>query len=135
MDWRELQKWARSSAVDIARRSSELAEEMADSKLADQALEATKKLGQQGRRVALDTTNWAQEQYINATEPTDANNWYLRAARACESASDAILRERPGTSTKISRVVAANVGAASTTAGIFSIAALVGSASPDFARR
>lgn len=129
MDWKELQIRARSLATDIARKSTELAGELAESKLADRARKSASELGRQGRRAAIEVKDWAQDKYANATEPTDAKNWYQRAALACETASDAILRERSGTSAKISQGVAAKLGAASTTAGIFSIAALIGSAS------
>lgn len=129
MDWKELQMRARSSAIDIARKSSELAEKLAESELANKARDTATELGLHGKRAAVEAKDWAQEKYVNATEPTNARNWYQRAAMACETASDAILRERSGTSTKISRGVAAKLGAASTTAGIFSIAALIGSAS------
>ena len=122
-------KELRSSVLEIARKSSALADEVAESKFAHQGREAASKLGRQVKRAAFESKDWAQKKYVSATEPTDASNWYLRAATACESASDAILRERSGTSAKISRVVAAKLGVASTTTGIFSIAALIGSAS------
>jgi hypothetical protein len=122
-------KELRSSVLEIARKSSALADEVAESKFAHQAREAASKLGRQVKRAAFESKDWAQKKYVSATEPTDASNWYLRAATACESASDAILRERSGTSAKISRGVAAKLGFASTTAGIFSIASLIGSAS------
>lgn len=129
MDWKDIQARARSSATDIARKSKKLAGDISESRLADRVRDAIDDLGRRGKQAAAETKDWTHEKYVSATEPTDAKNWYLRAARACEASSDAILRERSGTSTKISRGVAAKLGAASTTAGIFSIAALIGTAS------
>jgi hypothetical protein len=129
MDWKKIHEQAKATAQDIAHKSSHFIDQISDSKLADHTRQVTKKVEQHSRQAASGAKDWAQEQYAQVTEDFNETNWYLRAAKACESASDAILRERSGTSAKISRAIIAKLGMAGTTAGIFSIATLIGSAS------
>ncbi len=62
-------------------------------------------------------------------EPLSADNWFLKAAIACERASDAVLREEKGASTRVAKGVAGKLGAVGTSVGIFSIASILGTAS------
>ena len=62
-------------------------------------------------------------------ESLSADNWFLKAAVACEGTSDALLREEKGASTRVAKGVAGKLGAAGASVGIFSIASLLGTAS------
>lgn len=67
--------------------------------------------------------------YSSKCEPLSDVNWFAKAAAACEDASDAVLREEKGASSKVAKGVAGKLGAAGTSVGIFSIASLLGTAS------
>ena len=54
---------------------------------------------------------------------------YTEAAEACEGVNDALLREEGGTTAKMTKVAAVKLGAIGTSAGIFGVAATVGTAS------
>jgi len=62
-------------------------------------------------------------------KPVSDGNWFIKAALACEGASDAVLREGKGASTRIAKGVAGKLGAAGASVGIFSIASILGTAS------
>jgi len=113
MDWAVLKKKANFIAVDLSHKTQKTASQ----------------LGGVGKQIVDVAGHWAHNKYVTATEPTSEHNWYLRAANACETVSDAISRNKKGVSTRISKGVAAKLGAASATAGIFSIASLIGTAS------
>ena len=104
------------------------AKEISNSDAFDQATKATTQIGQSGKNVVIGAAEWMGEQYTSVNEPINEANWYLKAAKACENASDALLRHQSGTSSKISKIVISKLGAASATAGIFSIASLIGTA-------
>jgi hypothetical protein len=53
---------------------------------------------------------------------------YSEIAEACEGVSDALFRETSGTTAKMTKIAAAKLGAIGTSAGIFGIAATVGTA-------
>jgi hypothetical protein len=53
---------------------------------------------------------------------------YTEVSEACEGVSDALLREEGGTTAKMTKVAAVKLGAIGTSAGIFGIAATVGTA-------
>lgn len=129
MGLKDIQARAKSSTTDIVRKSKKLGSKIAEGHLADRMRKTKDGLGSRGKKASDDAKEWLQEKYLGITERTNVKNWYQNAANACEACSDAILREQPGTSSKISRGVAAKLGAASASAGIFSIAALVGTAS------
>lgn len=69
------------------------------------------------------------ENYSSKREPVSDANWFAKAATACEDASDAVLREEKGATSKVTKGVAGKLGAAGTSVGIFSIASLLGTAS------
>jgi hypothetical protein len=54
---------------------------------------------------------------------------YTEIAEACEGVNDALLREEGGTTAKMTKVAAVKLGAIGTSAGIFGVAATVGTAS------
>jgi hypothetical protein len=62
-------------------------------------------------------------------EPLTAVNWYRRTAEACEKVGDAILHEKSGISGRIVKTVTGKLGFVGTTAGMFSLASLLGTAS------
>lgn len=93
------------------------------------ALQAGRKTGRNLLASASRTGEWMMEKRIGYTAETGVTNWYIRAAKACEQNADAIQGAQDGVSSKISRGVAAKLGMASTSAGIFSIASLIGTAS------
>lgn len=66
---------------------------------------------------------------VQNLEPVTDNNWYGRAAESCEQVSDAILREKSGISGRIVKGIAGKLGFVGTTAGMFSVASLLGTAS------
>ena len=113
MDWTSLKKKVNSITVDLSHKTQKTASQ----------------LGGVGKQMVGVTGDWAHNKYAAATQPTSEHNWYLRAAKVCESVSDAISRNKKGVSTKVSKGLAAKLGAASATAGIFSIASLIGTAS------
>ena len=80
-------------------------------------------------KFSTDALDWGKKEWIATTEETHEQNWYLRSAKACESVSDSVMGNPDGISSKISRGVAAKLGAASTSVGIFTIASLLGTAS------
>jgi LPXTG-site transpeptidase (sortase) family protein len=55
--------------------------------------------------------------------------FYTEIAEACEGVNDALLREEGGTTAKMTKVAAVKLGAIGTSAGIFGVAATVGTAS------
>lgn len=61
-------------------------------------------------------------------EPS-ATNFYKKAAMTCEATVDALLNQKDGTAERIVRGLAAKLGAAGATVGIFSIASIFGTAS------
>lgn len=61
-------------------------------------------------------------------EPISEENWYRNSAQACESVSDALMREEKGVSSRIVKGVISKLGFAGTGAGIFSVASLLGTA-------
>lgn len=61
--------------------------------------------------------------------PPSEQDWYLAAATSCEGVSDAILRDKSGTSERVVRAAAGKLGAIGVPAAIFSVAALIGTAS------
>ncbi|TYC63829.1 hypothetical protein FMN52_00980 [Marinobacter sp. BW6] len=116
-------------AYEVASRTRTTTEKAFNSDLVGKAREAT---GQSARRLkdlSSDASDWGKSKWLRATEETHEKNWYLRAARACEEVSDAVLGNSEGVSSRISRGVAAKLGAAGTSAGIFSVASLLGTAS------
>lgn len=97
--------------------------------MADYALHAGRKAGRAALAGASRAGEWIRGKCVDYTAATDVHNWYQRAARVCDQNADAIQGTPGGTSSKLSRGVAAKLGMASTSAGIFSIASLVGTAS------
>ena len=59
-------------------------------------------------------------------EKTSEKNWYYKAAKSCEKVRDAVLREDKGFTRRASKAFAGKVGAAGASAGMFSIAAMIG---------
>jgi hypothetical protein len=70
-----------------------------------------------------------KEKTSNAIEDvlsTGQRTLYTEAAEACEGVNDALLREERGTTAKMTKVATAKLGAIGTSAGIFGLAATVG---------
>ncbi len=68
------------------------------------------------------------KQWTLIDEPS-ATNFYKKAAMTCEATVDALLNQKDGTAERIVRGLAAKLGIAGATAGIFSIASIFGTAS------
>lgn len=62
-------------------------------------------------------------------EPLSSENWYGRAAFACERLADAILQDEGRTSKRVKSIIAGKLGFAGTSASIFSLASILGTAS------
>ena len=62
---------------------------------------------------------------IKGTKPRTA---YTEVAEVCEDINDALVRENSGATSKMTRLAAAKLGAIGTSAGIFGVAATVGTA-------
>jgi len=114
--------------TEFGKKSIVAAQSLNNNEFADKARKTTLRTTKVAREKIAEGQEWAREQFRKKAEPASSANWYLRAAEACESASDAVLREHSGMSTKLSNALAGKLGMAGTTAGIFSIASLVGTA-------
>ncbi|TGD72206.1 hypothetical protein E4634_16195 [Mangrovimicrobium sediminis] len=152
MDWKSIAEKS-VHAVREARRSLD---ELADSDTAKAAANAGKAYLRKGKQVTVDALGsefaqgvkqrsidagetvrrgansageWARDKWTDATAETDVHNWYARTADACEQNADALQGTQDGVSGRLSRGVAAKLGAVSTSAGIFSVASLIGTAS------
>lgn len=128
MDTSDFTKKAGVLAAELKKKSIDAAKGMNNSEFADKAKKTTLRAANITHDKTVNGQYWVQEQIRKKSEPTSPANWYLRAAEACESASDAVLRDNSGLSSKLSRALAGKLGMAGTTAGIFSIASLVGTA-------
>lgn len=69
------------------------------------------------------------EELKQTQAPLSIENWYIKAAQACEATGDALLRESSGASSKIVRILSGKLGAIGTSASMFSLASLLGTAS------
>ena len=70
-----------------------------------------------------------KESVQKSLEKTSEKNWYYKAAKSCEKVNDAALREDRGFTRRATKAFAGKVGAAGASAGIFSMASMIGSAS------
>ena len=70
-----------------------------------------------------------KESVQKSLEKTSEKNWYYKAAKSCEKVRDAVLREEKNFSRRATKAFAGKVGAAGASAGIFSMASMIGSAS------
>lgn len=61
--------------------------------------------------------------------PLSKDNWYIRTSEACDDIRDAILNQKSGYSEKVAKAVIGKLGFVGAPAAIFSIAALLGTAS------
>lgn len=129
IDWKQLRQRTDKTLSDLTRKSKGAARNLNDSEFAAKARKTTFEAANVARDKAAEGQRWAGEQIRKKTEPTSPANWYLRAADACETASDAVMREQSGVSSKLSKALAGKLGVAGTTAGIFSVASLLGTAS------
>ena len=129
IDWKELGQRTDRTLSELTRRSKVSARSLAESELSGKARQSALEAAGFARDKASEGQRWAREQIRKKTEPTSPSNWYLRAAEACDTASDAVMREPAGVSSRVSRALAGKLGIAGTTAGIFSVASLVGTAS------
>ena len=81
---------------------------------------------------ASSVNGYVGEKWDDAQEnlaPLSADNWFIRTAEACDDTRDAILNCRSGHSEKVAKVVVGKLGFVGAPAAIFSIAALLGTAS------
>lgn len=129
IDWKELGQRTDKTFSKFTKRSQVAVRNLNDSELATKARKTALQAVNFAQDKAVEGQSWVSEQVLKKSEPTSSANWYLRAAKACESASDAVMREQSGVSSKFSKALAGKLGMAGTTAGIFSIASLVGTAS------
>lgn len=133
IDWKQLCQRTDKTLSELTKKSKTAARNMSDCEFAAKARKTSVDAVSFARGKAAEGQRWASEQIRKRTEPTSPSNWYLRAAEACETASDAVMRERAGVSSKLSSALTAKLGMAGgmagTTAGIFSVASLVGTAS------
>ena len=67
-----------------------------------------------------------KESVQKSLEKTSEKNWYYKAAKSCEKVNDAVLREDKGFTRRATKAFAGKVGAAGVSAGMFSIASLIG---------
>lgn len=126
--WKQLGQNAENAFGELSKKSKVAARALNESEFADKARKTVSRVANVAKDKVVEGHHWAGEQIRKKTEPTSSANWYLRAAEACESASDAVFREQSGMSSKLSKALAGKLGVAGTTAGIFSIASLVGTA-------
>lgn len=84
------------------------------------------------RRVGQKTANFVEEktkEYEIKSAQVSIENWYEKASIICGETVDAVLNQKSGTSERIVRSLAAKLGFAGATAGLFSIASILGTAS------
>lgn len=122
-------KQTKRLAAEVANKSRTTTEKVLQSEFAGKTREAGNKTVRKGGQFASDAVDWGQKKWRAAAEETHEKNWYLRSAKACENVSDAVMGNPDGISSKISRGVAAKLGAVGTSVGIFSVASLLGTAS------
>ncbi len=122
-------KQVKRLASDLADKSRIAIKKTSQSEFAGKAKETSNKTARKAEQFASDAVDWGHQKWRSATEETHEKNWYLRSANVCENISDAVMGNPNGVSSKISRVVAAKLGVAGTSVGIFSIASLLGTAS------
>ena len=125
MNW----KRAKNLATKFASKSHKATKQILNSEAAGKAKDIGTETALKGGQYVFDVVNWGQNKWHTSNEETHEKNWYLRSAEACENVSDSVMSNPGGVSTKISRSVAAKLGATSTAAGIFSVASLLGTAS------
>lgn len=126
--WKEFGQRIDKTLRELAKKSKAAAANLTESEFAGKAEKSALEAARFASDKAAKGQKWLGEQIRKNTEPT-SSDWYLRAAEACDTASDAIMREESGVSSKLSRALAGKLGAAGTTAGVFSVASLVGTAS------
>lgn len=68
------------------------------------------------------------KEYQTKTAPVTVENWYEKASIVCGETVDALLNHKTGTSERMVRSLAAKLGFAGATAGLFSIASIFGTA-------
>jgi hypothetical protein len=69
------------------------------------------------------------ESYKFQNSEVTPENWYLKTAIACEDVTDSLLRNSKGSSEIATKAFVGKLGAAGTSAGIFSLASIFGTAS------
>lgn len=92
----------------------------------------TKKTGALALKGAKNSANYLEKEIKTraiARSKITSGNWYIKAAISCENTVDAMLNQKRGTSERVVKAMATKFGAAGATAGIFSIASLLGTAS------
>ncbi|MCM0612162.1 hypothetical protein KFJ24_06685 [Marinobacter sediminum] len=119
---------SREFGVEVTKKLTSAVDEFSTGDALDKAATTSRQIALGGKKAVVGATDWTYKKYAAMNEPTNEKNWYLRMAQACEDTSDAVLRNESGASSKISKGVASKVGAASATAGIFSVASLLGTA-------
>ena len=65
------------------------------------------------QKIANDTEKFVKEKVADVKrdfEPVSEENWYRKSAQACESVSDALLREEKGASKRIVKGIAGKLG-------------------------
>lgn len=124
MDWKE----AKRLASKLASKGQTATKQVLQSELTGKAKNLGNQTARKARKYSSDALDWGQKKWIATTEETHEQNWYL-PAKACENVADAVMGNPDGVSSKISRGVAAKLGAAGTSVGIFSITSLLGTAS------
>ena len=81
-----------------------------------------------GQKTAKFVEQKTKEHEIKNAQIT-LENWYEKASIVCGETVDALLNQKSGTSERIVRSLAAKLGFAGATAGLFSIASILGTAS------
>ncbi|WP_108839450.1 hypothetical protein [Tateyamaria sp. Alg231-49] len=83
------------------------------------------------QKTSYGVTDWTKvqfEEYLDSQKPLDDTNWFGRAADACEHLSDCVVNES-GWTKKVATVATSKLAGAAVPASLFSVAALVGTAS------
>lgn len=90
--------------------------------------ESRRMLGAEGRRAGAYAAKKVSE-IERARAPLSRDNWYHRAATACEAVGDAILNSKPGTSQRVVKVAAGKLGMIGVPAALMTVASVLGTAS------
>jgi len=98
IDWKQFRQQAEKTLSELTKKSKTAARNLNDSEFTAKARKTSFEAVNFARDKIGEGQRSASEHIRKRTEATSPSNWYRRAAEACETASDAVMRERAGVS-------------------------------------
>jgi hypothetical protein len=120
---------AESSYERVSRNAQDTATKLKQYARKDTLNDAVESVTEKAKAFSDNVQESATQTIDDWFDETCPENWYRRTAKATEACSDAVLRDESGASAKIVRVIAGKLGVAGTSAGIFGLATILGTAS------